>query len=64
MTSTDTESGATPADTAQYIGGLAKELRTLAIKADLGFLAYLLAIVEDDAEATARRLSESKQSKV
>ena len=47
-------------DTARYIGGLAREMRTLAAKADLGFLAYLLAMVEDDAEATVRRLSERK----
>jgi hypothetical protein len=48
-------------DTARYIGGLARELRALASKADLGFLAYLLAMVEDDAEATAKRLSERRE---
>jgi hypothetical protein len=48
------------ADTARYIGGLARELRELASKADLGFMAYLLAMVEDDAEATVRRLAEEK----
>ena len=37
---------------------MAKELRTLAAKANLGFLAYLLAMVEDDAVATAKRLAE------
>jgi hypothetical protein len=47
-------------DTARYIGGLARELRTLAAKADLGFLAYLLAMVEDDAEAIVKRLSERR----
>jgi hypothetical protein len=31
-------------------------MRGLAAKADLGFLAYLLAMVADDAEETARRL--------
>jgi hypothetical protein len=30
-------------------------LRALAKDADLGFLAYLLAMVEDDAAATVRR---------
>jgi hypothetical protein len=49
-------------DTARYIGGLARELRALAAKADLGFLAYLLAMVEDDAEATARRHAEEKRA--
>ena len=47
-------------DTARYISGLAHEMRTLAAKADLGFLAYLLAMVEDDAEATIRRHAERK----
>ena len=49
-----------PAETARYIGGLAREMRAMATKANLGFLAYLLAMVEDDAEATARRLAEQK----
>jgi hypothetical protein len=35
-------------------------MRAMATKANLGFLAYLLAMVEDDAEATARRLAEQK----
>jgi hypothetical protein len=48
------------ADTATYIGGLARELRAMAAKANLGFLAYLLAMVADDAEATARRIGERK----
>ena len=60
MASADAKSKTAAVDTAQYIGGLAKELRGLAAKSDLGFLAYLLAIVEDDAEATVRRLTERK----
>ena len=44
-------------ETAEYIEGLARDLRRLAAAADLGFLAYLLAMVEDDAGATARRLA-------
>lgn len=56
MASTDSETQSTPADAAAYIGQMAKELRALAAKADLGFLAYLLAMVADDAEETARRL--------
>ena len=40
-------------DTAQYISVLAHELRVMAAKADLGFLAYLLAMVEDEASASA-----------
>jgi len=41
-----------PADrteTARYIGRQAAELRGLAIKAELPFLAYLLGMAEDDA---------------
>ncbi len=60
MASEKEEPKTTPADTADYIGGLAKELRAMAAKSNLGFLAYLLAMVEDDAEETARRLSERK----
>ena len=45
-------------ETARYIEQLARELRTMAAGADLGFLAYLLAMVEDDAAATARRISD------
>ncbi|MEX0696692.1 MAG: hypothetical protein WD099_04050 [Dongiaceae bacterium] len=61
MTSTETEPKPTAADTAGYIGIMAKEMRGLAAKADLGFLAYLLAMVADDAEETARRLVEEKR---
>jgi hypothetical protein len=57
MTLSETESKPTAADTASYIGTMAKEMRGLAAKADLGFLAYLLAMVADDAEETARRLA-------
>ena len=61
MTSIETEPTPTAADTAGYIGVMAKEMRVLAAKADLGFLAYLLAMVADDAEETARRLVEEKR---
>lgn len=44
-------------DTAQYIETMAKEMKQLAARADLGFLAYLLAMVEDDAAATVKRLT-------
>lgn len=43
-------------DTTEYIGGITRELRGMALKADLGFLAYLLAMVADEAEAVTRRL--------
>ena len=43
-------------ETAEYIEGLARDLRRLAADSNLGFLAYLLAMVEDDAAATVRRL--------
>jgi hypothetical protein len=45
-------------ETARYIEQLTRELRMMASEADLGFLAYLLAMVEDDAAATARRISD------
>ena len=41
-------------ETAAYISGMVKELRAMAAKADLGFLAYLLAMVEQEAEGAAR----------
>ena len=47
-------------DTAQYISILARELRAMAAKAELGFLAYLLAMVEDEAAASARKQSEQR----
>lgn len=49
-------SGSTRADTAEYIEGMARELETLAADADLGFLAYLLAMVAQE----ARRLADGK----
>ena len=39
--------------TARYISQIAHELRIIASKADLAFLAYLLAMVEDEASASA-----------
>lgn len=55
------ESKTSAVETADYISVLARELRTLAANADLAFLAYLLAMVEDDAQATVRRLSERQR---
>jgi hypothetical protein len=43
-------SKSTTADTALYIAGMARELRSLATKSDLGFLAYLLSMVEQEAD--------------
>ena len=43
-------------ETAQYIETMARDLKRMAVAADLGFLAYLLAMVEDDAGTTLRRL--------
>ena len=51
------EGGGSAADTAEYIGTIAKELRVMAAKADLGFLAYLLSMVEQEGAATAKRLA-------
>lgn len=47
--------------TAAYIEPLAKELRQLAAASNLGFLAYLLAMVEDEAAATAKRLAKTTE---
>ena len=41
------------AETAEYIQGMAKELEALASRAKLGFLAYLLAMVEQEAGRAA-----------
>lgn len=51
---------ADPAETARYIGRLAHEMRQMAAKANLGFLAYLLAMVEDEGDAVARQYVERK----
>jgi hypothetical protein len=50
------------AETADYIRVMSAELRGLAARADLPFLAYLLAMVEDDAQATARRLAGNRSA--
>jgi hypothetical protein len=36
-------------ETAEYVGRMAAELRVISVKADLGFLAYLLGMVEEEA---------------
>ncbi len=46
------------AETARYINNMARELRVLAVRADLGFLAYLLSMVEDDAYAILQKESD------
>lgn len=48
------EEDPSPLETATYISLLAKELRTLALRADLGFLAFLLAMTAEEAETIAR----------
>lgn len=45
-------------ETAQYISVMAREMRTMAAKADLGFVAYLLAMVEDEAASAASKTAE------
>jgi hypothetical protein len=54
MTVVKSRSKSAVEETAEYIAGLAKELRAMAAKADLGFLAYLLAMVEQEAEGAAK----------
>lgn len=63
MARVDLKSAASAAETADYVCGIARELRTLSARADLGFLAYLLAMVADEAEATHRRLTEDTRGR-
>jgi hypothetical protein len=60
MTAVKSGSKSAAEETAEYIGGLAKELRAMASKADLGFLAYLLAMVEQEAEGAKSSLLKGK----
>lgn len=62
MRSPGPSSDADSAATADYISAIARELRTLAAKSNLGFLAYLLAMVEDDAQETPRRLADARET--
>ena len=39
------------ADAARYVGRMSSELRAIAQRADLPFLAYLLSMVEDESRA-------------
>ncbi len=48
-------------EAAQYIGALSHELRTMAAKANLGFLAYLLGMVEDEASAVLQKLNQQRE---
>jgi hypothetical protein len=54
--------GQHPSDAARYIGRLAGDLRRIAAGAELDFLAYLLAMVEEEAaaEADGRRVAPSR----
>jgi hypothetical protein len=47
------KAGQDPSDAARYIGRLAGDLRRIAAGAELDFLAYLLAMVEEEAAAEA-----------
>jgi hypothetical protein len=55
------EPGGEARDVARYIEHMAKELRSMAAGVDLGFLAYLLAMVEDEGASTARKLEDKKK---
>jgi hypothetical protein len=48
----------TARETADYVERLARELRTIAAQSDLEFLAYLFSMVEEDAAAMGRRLTD------
>lgn len=58
MDETDAVPPPDPRETARYVEQFARELRKMAKAADIGFLAFLLAMVEDEAAATLRRLGE------
>lgn len=67
MPKLDHNVGAEPHEIARYIGGITRELRVLAGKADLTFLSYLLSMAEDEAMTTARgggrKASDDEQTK-
>lgn len=46
---------------AQYIGAMARDLRGLAASAGLPFIAYLLAMVEEDASSLGRSAAHGKK---
>lgn len=60
MTIKGVESAPDPGESARYIESMARELRRLASGSGLGFLAFLLRMVEDDAAAEARRHDDSQ----
>jgi hypothetical protein len=45
-------------ETARYIEQFARELKGMAQKANMAFLAFLLTMVEDEAVATLRRIGD------
>ena len=51
---TQSQDGSAASDTPQYIEGMAKEMRILAAKGDLGFLSYLPSMVEQEARRTTK----------
>jgi len=57
MGSVRPQSSSTTRETADYVERLARELRAIAAQSDLEFLAYLFSMVEEDAAATGRRLT-------
>jgi hypothetical protein len=59
METTDPAPVRTARDTASYIERLAKELRAMAAESDLGFLAYLLSMAEEEAGNVVRQRSEA-----
>jgi len=58
METTEPAPPRTARDTACYIERLAKELRAMAAESNLGFLAYLLSMVEEEAGTISRHRSE------
>jgi hypothetical protein len=56
MTGGESKLVPTPRETAGYIEQLARELKEMALRTNLAFLAFLLNMVEDEAVAVGRRI--------
>jgi hypothetical protein len=56
MTNGENEPVPNPREVARYIEQFARELKGMAQRANMAFLAFLLAMAEDEAMATLRRL--------
>jgi hypothetical protein len=62
MTGGESENVRDSREAARYIEQLARELKEMALRTNLAFLAFLLSMVEDEAVSTARRMGSTKDS--